>query len=201
MNGTHRHPGPTAWLVLLVWFAAALGAAASGVLPRLPVPPPAIAGVITVALLIALGISTSMREKARAFGLRHFVLFHVVRIAAGAYFLILLGRGELPSNFALVAGWGDIAVGVGALVVWWICFPLRSSWQRGTLLTWNVLGLLDILLVLGNGARLFLRDPSLAEGFTRLPLALLPTFLVPIVIVSHVLLFAWSRDPQRSSSG
>jgi hypothetical protein len=51
--------------------------------------------------------------------------------------------------------------------------------------------LIDILLVLGNGMRLFTRDPGIGVAFTRLPLALLPTFVVPIVITSHVLLFAW----------
>jgi hypothetical protein len=33
----------------------------------------------------------------------------------------------------------------------------------------------------------------------RLPVALLPTFVVPIVIVSHVLIFVWARDAQQRS--
>jgi hypothetical protein len=43
--------------------------------------------------------------------------------------------------------------------------------------------------VLANGARLFIGDPAIAAPFTTLPLALLPTFVVPLVIVTHVLLF------------
>ena len=57
--------------------------------------------------------------------------------------------------------------------------------------------LLDILGVLGNGTRIFVREPSFVEPFTRLPLAILPTFVVPIVIVSHVLLFSWARGGRR----
>jgi hypothetical protein len=54
-------------------------------------------------------------------------------------------------------------------------------------------GLLDILGVVGNAVRLYLRNPSFVEPFTALPLAILPLFVVPIVIVSHVLLFEWVR--------
>jgi hypothetical protein len=58
---------------------------------------------------------------------------------------------------------------------------------------WNVAGLLDILGVLGNATRIFLKDPSFVAPFTSLPLAILPLFVVPIVIVSHALLFGWVR--------
>ena len=71
------------------------------------------------------------------------------------------------------------------------CLPVRTSGQRLGLLVWNVAGLLDILGVLGNAVRLFVADPAFVEPFTSLPLAILPTFVVPIVIVSHVLLFNW----------
>lgn len=185
------------WVTLAVWCGAAFLIGASGVLARLTVPPPAIAVVITAALLIALGASPAMRMRVRTLGLPTLVAFHAVRIAAGIYFLLLYRRGEMPREFAVVAGLGDVAVGVGALIVCWFCFPLHSGMQRTTLLTWNALGLLDILVVLANGIRLFLRDPSLADVFTRLPLAMLPTFVVPMVIVSHVLLFAWAPDARR----
>lgn len=65
--------------------------------------------------------------------------------------------------------------------------------QEIALLVWNASGLLDILLVLSRGIRMFLADPAFGEGFARLPLALLPTFIVPLVIASHIVLFV-SRD-------
>jgi hypothetical protein len=167
-----------------------MAAGASGILERLPVPPPAIAVSLTVLLLLLLRTSRRVRVALASLGPRPLVLFHLTRVAAGAYFLVLYRRGELPGEFALVAGWGDIAVGLGALVVTLTCLPARSRLQEAGLLFWNAAGLADILGVLGNGIRLFTRNPALGEAFTSLPLAMLPTFVVPIVIVTHVLLFA-----------
>lgn len=168
-------------------------------LARSPVPPPAIALALSLLLLVALLSSEPMRTRVRGFGLRSLVAFHIVRVAAGAWFLVLYGRRELPDEFALAAGWGDIVVGAGAAAICWFCLPVASSLQRRMVLLWNAVGLVDIVAVLANGARIFLRDPAVAEPFTRLPLALLPTFVVPIVIVSHVALVVWLRDAEDRS--
>ena len=163
-------------------------------------PPPAIVAAITVSLLCALGLSRQLRANVRAVGLRSFVAFHVVRVSAGAYFLVLYRRGTLPSEFAVTAGWGDIAVGITAAIVCVICFPIRHGWQPTTLLAWNVFGLIDIVFVLSSGVRLFLGEPTIMQSFTQLPLALLPTFVVPIVLVTHVLIFVWWRDARAARS-
>lgn len=131
----------------------------------------------------------------RGVGLEALVAFHLTRWVAGAYFLWLYRQGTLPGEFALAAGWGDIAVAVAAIPVLWLCLPIRTQRQRLGLLLWNTAGLVDILGVLANAARLFLDDPATARSFTMLPLALLPLFVVPIVLVSHVLLFAWTPRP------
>jgi hypothetical protein len=180
-------------VVVTVWLTIAVVIGATGSLARLPVPPPAIAIAFTAILLLLVGFSAPARERVRQLGIAPLVAFHWVRIAAGAYFLWLSSLGMLPAEFAQLAGWGDIAVGVAALIVFFLCLPVRTTTQRNALLLWNAFGLLDILLVLGNGVRIFLRDPAVAVPFTALPLALLPLFVVPIVIVSHVLLFAWIR--------
>lgn len=185
----------TVLLLLAVWLAAAINIGRSGLLGALPIPPPAVAIGLTIVLLLLLRVSRAARAAAWTLGPRTLVAFHAVRIAAGAYFLTLYNRGELPAAFAVPAGWGDIAVGIGALIVAAACVPARTRPQRMGLLAWNVAGLVDILGVLGNGARLFLADPALAAPFLTLPLALLPTFVVPLVIVSHVLLFQAARAP------
>jgi hypothetical protein len=180
-------------LVVFIWLGVAVVLGASGALRRLPVPPPAIAVALTIAALLVIRVSARARAGIQNLGPRPLVLFHLVRIAAGAYFLVLGARGVLPREFTTPAGWGDVVVGIGALWVLMRCLPVRTAWQQAALLVWNVAGLLDILGVLGNAVRLYARDPSFVDPFMSLPLAILPTFVVPIVIVSHVLLFSWVR--------
>lgn len=178
-------------MFVAAWLIVALVVGATGLLGRAPIPPPALALVLTAAVLALLWVAPGPRHAVRGLGPGPLVGVHLVRVIAGAYFLILYDRGALPGEFALAAGWGDIVVGLAALAVLWLCLPVRARWQRAGLLIWNTAGLIDILGVLGNGARLFARDPAFGEQFTTLPLALLPAAVVPIVIVSHVLVFVW----------
>lgn len=173
--------------------------AAGGLLAHAPVPPPAVAFVLTGVILLVLWTSSTVRDGVRRLGSGPLVAFHLTRLFAGGYFLVLYKRAMLPGEFAIPAGWGDILVGAGAIVVLWTCVPMTTPARRQGLLVWNALGFADILVVLANGIRLFLNDPGLADPFTRFPLALLPTFVVPIVISSHLLLFAW--HPRPSTSG
>jgi hypothetical protein len=187
-------------LVVFLWLGVAVIAGSTGVLRYVPVPPPAIAVALTIATLLVVRLSPAARTALHQLGPGPLVVFHVTRIAAGAYFLVMGARGVLPREFTTPAGWGDIIVGIAAIWVLMRCLPVRTPWQRMAFLIWNVAGLLDILGVLANGVHLYTTDHSFADPFTSLPLAILPTFVVPIVIVSHVLLFSWSRV-ERSSVG
>ena len=180
-------------VVLLVWLAVAFAIASTGALRQSPVPPPVIAVGLTALALLVVRLAPGARAAVTGLGPGPLVLFHVVRIAAGGYFLVMGARGVLPREFTTFAGWGDILVGVAAIWVLMRCLPARTALRRGGLMIWNVAGLLDILGVLGNATRLFLKDPSFVAPFTALPLAILPLFVVPIVIVSHALLFGWVR--------
>ena len=187
------------------WLLVALLVGYSGVLPGLPVPPPFLAVGLTIVLLLALRTSRAVQAAARQVSARSMLAFHAIRLPIGAYFLVLENNGVLPAAFAVPAGWGDIVVGLTAIPVAIWCCPATTGRRRMLLLVWNVAGLLDILGVLGNGARLFMADPGFAAPFTVLPLSLLPTFVVPLVIVTHVLLFIPSTGPSagaaRSANG
>jgi hypothetical protein len=165
----------------------------SGVLRHLPVPPPAIAVTLTIAVLLLLRLSRGARYAVHMLGPGPLVAFHFTRIAAGGYFLVMGARGVLPRGFTTPAGWGDIIVGVAAVWVLMRCIPVQKPWQRTAFLAWNIAGLLDILAVLINAIRFFAQDQTFVEPFMTLPLAILPTFVVPVVIVSHVMLFPWTQ--------
>lgn len=118
--------------------------------------------------------------------LRALVLLHVTRFV-GFYFLILYRRGGLPYAFAVPGGWGDIIVAALALVV---CFlPMKDSARRRAITIWNVIGFIDILMVVTTAARLGLQNNLQMRALTYLPLSLLPTFLVPAIIATHVIIF------------
>jgi hypothetical protein len=57
-----------------------------------------------------------------------------------------------------------------------------------------VVGLVDILCVVMTAARLGVTAPDSMAALLRPPLSLLPTFLVPLIIASHVQLFRRLRD-------
>jgi hypothetical protein len=50
------------------------------------------------------------------------------------------------------------------------------------------LGLIDILIVVTTATRLALRDPDSMVALLQLPLSLLPTFLVPLIIFTHLII-------------
>jgi hypothetical protein len=177
-----------AWLVAIAWLAASRAfVTPPGVLP-LP-----IAIGVTAPVLVFLGaywVSRQFREFVLTADIRLVAAIHAWR-AAGFAFLTLYAYDVLPGLFALPAGLGDVAIGITTP---WIVLTLirRPRFAAGkTFVTWNLLGLLDLVVAVGTGA--------LASGFdignvgeitTRpmalLPLVLIPAYLVPIFIMLHL---------------
>jgi hypothetical protein len=177
------------WVLLGVWLVSAAALGGMGALLRSPLPPPIIALALAAAALAVVWWSRGLRRAVSLLGTNTLVALHVVRLIVGVYFLVLWHAGVLPGEFAMFAGWGDIVVGGSAalLVAWSMAQSAPIS--RTGLFVWNTVGLVDILAVLLNGMRIFTRDPGLLTPFGGLPLALLPLFVVPIVIATHTLVF------------
>jgi hypothetical protein len=176
---------------LAVWLAAAVGFGMTGLPSRLlvfPLPPVLIA-LLTLAILTVAVTSAWFREWLTAVDVRALVLVHVTRFAAGLAFLVLYGRGELPYAFAVPGGIGDMVVAVLAVGVV-LATDARATRRRGLIVAWNVIGLADILMVVATAVRIGSVDPEAMAALLRLPLVVLPTFLVPIIIATHLILFA-----------
>ncbi len=190
MSRTPSHPRLYQGIILL-WFVIACALGASGRLTTLrpPVPQLVLIG-LTVSLIAAGAAIPGFRVWLAGLNLRQIIALHVTRFV-GIYFLILYGRGELPYAFAVPGGWGDIVVATGALGLVLLVPDLAS--HRGWVTAWNVVGAVDILAVVATATRLALADPDSMGALLRLPLSLLPTFLVPVIIASHVLLFTRLR--------
>lgn len=182
----------TVVVALAAWLAAAVAAGAAGLLHALRPPAPQLLLLaITAALLLLVRLHPPLRAWVRTVDWRALVLVHVARALAGGTFLMLVAREALPRAF-VQAGVGDVTVALLASLLVAFVPPSRRGARR-LYLAWNVLGLADILLVLATGVRLGLSDPAAVDGFVRMPLVLLPTFLVPLVLATHVLLFVRLR--------
>lgn len=193
MPAAAPRPSSRRWTALLVvWLTAAVAVGAAELLFRLPVPPPVVILTLTAAVLLLLWRSAPARTWALSGGAAPLVALHLTRFV-GFAFLLLAARGELSPEWAVPAGWGDVLVAAGAALVLAFALPARTAGRRRALLAWNVLGLLDITLVVAGAARMVLADPAALAPMGRLPLSLLPTFLVPLIFVSHALIFVLLR--------
>ncbi len=190
----------TVIVVLTLWLFLALSAGASGVTARLvpPIPQAVLLGLVVIQLLIY-AFYPSFRSWCVTVDLRALVLFHVTRFV-GIYFLILYSRGRLPYDFAVPGGCGDIAVAVCAVLISVYVKPgYKAGWS--IYLLWNVLGFADILFVVFTATKLALSDPGSMAELLRLPLSLLPTFIVPIIIFTHIVIFARLYTAARRGYG
>jgi hypothetical protein len=189
-----EHHGRASWRtvasVLAVWFAAAVVLGLLGTFEgrRVPFAVP----VLTGALLLAWMRSSAFKQFLSDVDARALVAPHLVRFV-GIPFLILHARGELPFDFAVPGGIGDIAAAAGVIAFAWRCARMETPLQRAALFVWNVFGLLDLLYVVATAARLVTSEPESMKLLTRLPLSLLPTFFVPLLLFTHVVIFARLR--------
>ncbi len=146
-------------LATATWLLLAIVAGAAGLPAAFPPPFPLLVLLgLVVALLGLLRASPRFRAWALGVDIRALVLVHATRFV-GAYFLVLHARGELPWAFAVPGGWGDIAVAAAAIAVV-TGAPRRGSAGWGTLFVWNVVGFVDITLVVATAARLGMTDPG-----------------------------------------
>jgi hypothetical protein len=66
---------------------------------------------------------------------------------------------------------------------------MRTQFAKSLLLVWNMLGLIDIIFVVSSALHFGLKDWQSMHVLRQLPLSLLPTFLAPLIIASHILIF------------
>jgi hypothetical protein len=183
------------WLLLAlgVWFAVAL-------VLTLVAPPPAIGGparfAIIVGPVIALSVlyfsTRSLRDALTELPLRVFVAVHVIRAVVGAGFLVLGQRGDLPTEFANPAGYGDLAAGLGALGL--LVVPnWRGRGMALALAAWCLFGIADFVNV--QRVVVALQAQGRQAEFAAMngpPLALVPYFGVPLLWFCHIVVLARS---------
>lgn len=207
---THPAPSPRAglrspvlWAILPLWFLTSWGLIQRGAFVTEGAALPfALAGAAMVPPLIYLAAYSALP------GLRAWVASLDLALVMGAQtfrvvgvvFLMLWGLGQLPTVFALTAGLGDIAVGAFALIATLAVLRRTAGWQsQGRTLV--VIGLLDFVaafatgILSGDGYPLLLAGEAPLVLVQQLPVALIPTFGVPLFIILH--LIAWQKLRQE----
>jgi hypothetical protein len=191
-DASRRRAVGTTALVLLLWLTIAIALALSGVFHASAADSPTIQYAIVPPILIG-GVliwrSEAIKRLLNAVPQSWLVGLQLYRVL-GVIFLILYAGGTLPGLFAWPAGVGDILIGILAPVV--VIAYARQPHTNGDLVAiWNWFGIGDLVIAVATG---FITAPSLLQPFavepanqlvTLFPLALIPTFLVPLSILLH----------------
>jgi hypothetical protein len=153
----------------------------------------ALAAVIPL-LLFALWFagSASFRQFALSLNPSTLTLAQSWRIF-GFTFVLLQAHNILPALFALPAGYGDMFIGMTATFV---ALKLANPGHRTAFIFWQLLGMADLVMAVGLGttARLFSPHGASMVAMTALPLSLVPTFIVPLLFIFHVISIAQARE-------
>jgi hypothetical protein len=181
--------------IIAAWFAFAISASIAHVFKQSAAAPPIALGLSALIPIVVFWTWFRSSEGFRNFALsldpRVLTIVQSWRIA-GFVFVVLYVYGILPGVFANSAGWGDIFIGLTAP---WVAWKLAQPGHRGGFIAWNALGMLDLITALSLGATSGLIHPHglAADAMTVLPLSIVPTFLVPLFFIFHIIVIAQAR--------
>lgn len=126
---------------------------------------------------------------------------------AGLGFLTLYASGILPWLFAFPAGLGDMAIGFTApwILLRLVRQPTFVSSRRYRM--WNIFGIIDFIVALSTGVLCSGLFPGISRlvgnittsPMTRLPLILIPAYMVPFFIMLHATALLQARRLTRSA--
>ncbi|MGH8311304.1 MAG: hypothetical protein ACRETX_16105, partial [Steroidobacteraceae bacterium] len=108
----------------------------------------------------------------------------------------LYADARLSAPYAPIAGWVDIVIACTAVPVALLLASRSNSASRRVALCWNTVGFLDLLVAVGLGVtsapdsplQIFTHDPGTAQ-MSGLPMLIIPVFLVPLYLLSHLAIF------------
>ena len=135
--------------------------------------------LIVVGLLAKWYAAPWLAEKSLEVVLTVLIAPHAFRHLGLAFIVPALNQPGMPLDFATPAAYGDLLSGILALVV---LIALKGRWAMAIPLAWvfSIVGLADLANALRQD------DAILHMGATWF----IPTFLVPILLVTHVMVIA-----------
>ena len=172
--------------LLAAWLAWAVLAVPEPVVT----PEPPSTGVENVELLAKMGIFfflgvvalfslKSLRALCTATPPAWLIGVQIYRVAGVMFLWPFLASGALPTSFALIAGSGDILVGLAAPLV--VLALIRNHPRaHARAVAWNYFGILDFVVAVTAAVL------SGSTNIGRFPLVIVPVFIVPVGILAHI---------------
>ncbi len=138
--------------------------------------------LLSCTLIMVWYIVPRLSKQPRMQALLPLVLLHTFRTAGLVVLLPQVMGGILPLGFAAPAAYGDLLTAGLALLA---AFMLRLRPGLALPFVWlfNLVGIIDLLYALYEGAMIGLPDFHLGVAW------FIPTFYVPLLLVSHVIVF------------
>ena len=143
--------------------------------------------------MLAYSLSMQVQRAVNQIPLWSITIAHAWRFV-GIYFLVGAIAGILPPQFGFPEGLGDIITAIFSLP---LAFAIRKNHQslrlRTAFIAWNVFGLIDLISAISLGILYspgpfgILRTDLSTAAMTTFPVNLIPTFLVPLFILLHML--------------
>lgn len=135
--------------------------------------------VIAFTLIAKWYVTPWLSEKPMQVAIGILILPHAFRHVGLTFLTPTVVSEAMPSTFAIAAGYGDFASGLLAIMA---LVALHKNWASAIVLVWtfSLVGSVDLL----NALRQVDAVPHFGAAWY------IPTFLVPLLIVTHVMVFA-----------
>lgn len=154
--------------------------------PRLP-----FFAVFPALILIILLFVFARANFVSSISLKTLTLLHVIRIPVEIVLLWLFQNGQVPQLMTFEGRNFDILSGLTAPLIYWLAFR-NGKTNRPLLIVWNIFALLLLINIVVN-AILSVPTPFQQFAFDQPNLAILyfpfiwlPSFIVPVVLFSHL---------------
>ncbi|MBL4647121.1 MAG: hypothetical protein COA52_16730 [Hyphomicrobiales bacterium] len=193
---------PLHWLIGVVWLGIIFTLAKSGFFENALGEPPALvlvaAFVPSIGFYIAYRVSPHLRAWVAAQDLTTITAIQGWRIM-GISFLFMLELGHLSPIFAIPAGFGDVAIGLAAVLVTTSVARKTTGWKTKSY-TLIALGMLDFAIAFSTATFSIELGPLAVSGLPysdivqHYPIVLIPAFWVPFFALMHLIAFLKLRS-------
>lgn len=152
--------------------------------------------ILLIAIILSIFISYRwlLRRASPILNIRWLLAIHLIRIPVELVLYHLYLAQQIPSIMTFT-GWNfDILIGLSAAIILLLSFFNKTILTHKVLFIWNIIGCLFLLFIVGLAIlssplpiqQLGFDQPNIAV--LQFPYCLLPTCIVPIVFLSHLLL-------------